>query len=96
MDYRGALASIAAERSDTSLSDSLQRWLATQSTDRVSWTANYYRARQSALLGRTDNAVARLRNAMDEGAWPLWIHLDPALMRLRARRDFAELTAPRD
>jgi DNA-binding SARP family transcriptional activator/TolB-like protein/tetratricopeptide (TPR) repeat protein len=96
VDCRGELAGLAAERGDTALADTLDRWLAAQPVARVSWTASVYRARVAALLGRRDEAVARTREALDEGAWPLWIHLDPALATLRARPDFVALTEPRD
>jgi tetratricopeptide (TPR) repeat protein len=96
VDFRGELAGLAAERGDTALADTLDRWLAAQPAARVSWSASVYRARVAALLGRRDDAVARTRDALDEGAWPMWIHLDPALAPLRGRRDFVALTAPRD
>ena len=95
VDFRGEVAGLAAERGDTALADSLDRWLAAQPVARVSWTASIYRARVAALLGRDDDAVARTREALDEGAWPRWLHQEPELARLRARRDFAALTAPR-
>jgi TolB-like protein len=95
VDFRGELAGLAAERGDTALADSLDRWLAAQPVARVSWTASVYRARVAALLGRDDDAVARTRDAFDEGAWPRWIHQEPELTRLQARRDFVALTAPR-
>ena len=96
VDYRGELAGLAAETGDTALAASLDRWLAGQPVSRVSWTASLYRARVAALLGHGDDAVARTRDALDEGAWPLWIHFDPALASLRTRADFIALTAPRN
>jgi DNA-binding SARP family transcriptional activator/TolB-like protein len=79
VDFKGELAGLAAERGDTALADSLDRWLAAQSIARVSWSAAVYRARIAALLGRRDLAIARTREARDEGAWPTWIHVDSAL-----------------
>ncbi len=96
VDYRGELAGLAAETGDTALAESLDRWLAAQPVSRVSWTASLYRAHLAALLGRGDDAVARVRDAIDEGAWPLWIHFDPALASLRTRADFIALTTPHD
>jgi DNA-binding SARP family transcriptional activator/TolB-like protein/tetratricopeptide (TPR) repeat protein len=96
VDFRGELAGLAAERGDTALADSLDRWLAAQPVARVSWTASVYRARVAALLGRRDSAVARTREALDEGAWPGWFHQEPALALLRDRADFRALMAPRD
>jgi len=95
VDFRGQLAGIAAERGDTALADSLDRWLAAQPVSRVSWSASVYRARVAALLGRNDDAVARVRDAMDEGAWPAWFHQEPAIMRLKSRSDLAGLLAPK-
>ena len=96
VDFRGELAGLAAERGDTALADSLDRWLAAQSVARVGWAASVYRARVAALLGRRDSAVARTREALDEGAWPGWFHQEPALALLRDRADFRALMAPRD
>ena len=54
VDFRGELAGLAAERGDTALADSLDRWLAAQPRSRVGWSASVYRARVAALLGRRD------------------------------------------
>ncbi|MGH7667913.1 MAG: hypothetical protein ACRENQ_00340, partial [Gemmatimonadaceae bacterium] len=88
VDFRGELAGVAAERGDTALADSLDRWLAAQPPSRVGWSASIYRARVAAILGRYDDAVARVRDAFDEGMWPRWLHQEPALIPLRARADF--------
>ncbi len=85
VDFRGELAGLAAEHGDTALADSQDRWLAAQSRSRVAWSAAVYRARVAALLGRRDAATARTREAIDDGAWPLWIHIDSALTFLRRR-----------
>jgi hypothetical protein len=96
VDFRGELAGLAVERHETALADSLDRWLAAQPVVRVSWTATMYRARVAALRGRSDEAVARSREALDEGAWPRWFHQEAALAGIRSRRDFAALLAPRN
>jgi len=83
VDYRGLLGGLAAERGDSALADSIDAWLARQRGDQVSWTASYYRARNDALLGRRADAVARLRDAMDLGAWPMYLHTDPAISDIR-------------
>lgn len=95
VDFQGELAGLAAERGDTALADSLDRWLAAQSVTRVAWTASVYRARVAALLGRPDDAVARVRDAFDEGVWPRWLHQEPELAPLQNRADFMALTAPK-
>ncbi|HEY7635337.1 MAG TPA: BTAD domain-containing putative transcriptional regulator [Gemmatimonadales bacterium] len=95
VDVVGELASLAARMGRTERTDSLDRWLAAQPVSRAGWSAAYYRAHLAALLGRPDSAVARVREALDDGAWPAYLHLDPALAPLRARRDFAALVAPR-
>jgi len=95
VDFRGELAGLAAERGDTALANSLDRWLAAQPVARVGWSASIYRARVAALLGRRDSAVVRTREAFDEGMWPRWLHQEPALVPLRARPDFAALIKPR-
>jgi tetratricopeptide (TPR) repeat protein len=96
VDFRGELAGLAAERHDTALADSLDRWLAAQPVSRVTWTASIYRARVAALRGNSDDAVARTREALDEGAWPRWFHQEPELVRLRGRPDYAAMLAPRN
>jgi DNA-binding SARP family transcriptional activator/TolB-like protein len=83
VDYKGLIGSLAAERGDTALADSIDGWLARQTGDQVSWSASYYRTRNDALLGRRSDAVARLRDAIDQGAWPMYLHEDPALTGLR-------------
>ncbi len=95
VDFRGELAGLAAERGDTALADGLDRWLAAQPVARVSWSASVYRARLAALLGRPDSAVARIRDAFDDGLWPAWVHQEPAFARLRTRPDFVALTRPK-
>jgi hypothetical protein len=94
VDFRGELAGLAAERGDTALAGTLDRWLAAQPVARVSWTASIYRARVAVLLGRRTEAVARTREAFDEGVWPRWVHQEPVLASLRDRPDFVALTAP--
>ena len=96
VDFRGELAGLAVERGEAALADSLDRWLAAQPVARVSWSASVYRARVAALRGRPDDAVARVRDALDEGAWPVWFHEEPALAPLQTRPDFASLLAPKN
>ncbi len=83
VDYKGLIGSLAAERGDTAIADSIDSWLSHRTGDQVSWTASYYRARNDALLGRRSDAVARLHDAIDQGAWPMYLHEDPALSRVR-------------
>ncbi len=95
VDAQGELAALAAERGDIALADSLDRWLAAQPVARVGWSASAYRARLAALMGRPDSAVARVREALDDGAWPLWFHQEPALVSGRSRSGVMALLAPR-
>jgi len=96
VDFQGELAGLAAERGDTALAASLDRWLAAQPVSRVSWSASVYRARLAALERRPDDAVARTRDAIDEGVWPRWFHQEPALASLEHRSDFAALLTPKN
>ena len=96
MDVQAELASLAAERGDVARADSIDRWLAAQPVSRVNWSALIYRARVAALLGRLDSAVTLTREALDAGAWPGWIHREPAFVPLLHRPDFVALTAPKD
>lgn len=95
VDVRGELAAMAARLGETARADSLDRWLAAQPVSRAGWSALVYRARLAAVRGRGDDAVARLREALDVGAWATWIHIDPAFIPLHGRRDFMALIAPR-
>jgi DNA-binding SARP family transcriptional activator/TolB-like protein len=95
VDYRATLGSLAIERRELPLADSIDRWLAAQPVARVNWSASYYLAHNAALLGHFDDAVARTRDAFDEGAWAMYLHIDPALAPLQARKDFAALLAPK-
>ena len=96
VDFKGVLGGVAAERGDTALADSLDGWLAHQSGDVVTWSASYYRAHIAALLGRRGDAVARMRDAIDQGIWLTYVHIDPAFASLRQSADFVALTAPKD
>jgi len=96
VDYKGLIGSLAAERGDTALADSIDGWLARQTGDQVSWTASYYRARNDALLGRRSDAVARLHDAIDQGAWPMYLHEDPALSGVRDSWTSVSVAALRD
>ncbi|MBA2686428.1 MAG: hypothetical protein H0U66_18230 [Gemmatimonadaceae bacterium] len=96
VDYRGMVAGLAAERGDSAVTSAGDAWLSRQHGDSVSWTASYYRARDAALLGHRADAVARLREAIDAGAWPLYLHVDPAFRVLRGEPGYAALMTPRD
>jgi hypothetical protein len=96
VDVQAELAALAAERGDVAQADSIDRWLAAQPVSRVSWSALIYRARVAALLGRLDSAVTLTREALDAGAWPGWIHREPAFVPLQHRPDFVALVAPKD
>lgn len=96
VDYRGLIGSLAAESGDTALADSIDDWLARQTGDQVSWSASYYRARNDALLGRRSDAVTRLRDAIDQGAWPMYLHADPALSEVRDSWASVAVAALRD
>ena len=96
IDYRAMLAGLAAERGDSLRTDSIDDWLARQHGDLVSWTASYYRARDAALLGRDAKAIALLRQAFEEGAWPYYLRNEPAFARLSTDPAFESLVAPKD
>ena len=96
VDFKAMLGSVAAERGETALADSVDRWLALQTGDLVGWSATYYRARNAALLGRRDDAIARLRETVDKGVWMTYIHIDPAFVSLRDMPEFVALTARKD
>lgn len=95
VDYIGEVGGLAVERGDTHLADSLDRVLAGRTDARTGWSGDVYRARIAALSGRDSVAVARVKDALDRGAWPMWIHLEPAFARLRSRAEFVALTTPR-
>ena len=96
LDYRGVLAGLAAERGDSARTDSIDDWLSRQHGDAISWTASYYRARDAALLGNRARALALLRQALEEGAWPFYLHAEPAFASLHADPDWNRLMSPKD
>jgi hypothetical protein len=95
LDYRGLLAGLAAATGDTELADRLDASLAAIPAERALWGTSFYRARVASLRGRSADAVALVRETLARGAWPYWVHLDPALHRLATRPDYIALTAPR-
>lgn len=95
VDYHGMLAGLAAETGDTALAQRQDAWLASLPPDRGRWGASFYRARLAALENHQPEAVALVRETMARGAWPYWLHLDPALHRLTGRADYTALTRPR-
>jgi DNA-binding SARP family transcriptional activator/TolB-like protein len=96
IDYRGALASPLAAQGNALAADSVDAWLAGRTDVRASWSAAFYRARTAALLGRKAQSVAFVRDALDHGAWPMWIHIDPPIASLASRQDMLQLTSARD
>jgi DNA-binding SARP family transcriptional activator/TolB-like protein len=95
VDSRGFMAGLAAESGDTALATRLDAWLAALPPDRALWGASFYRARLASLRSRPDEALGLVRESLARGAWPYWLHADPALHRLAGRSDYVALTAPR-
>jgi DNA-binding SARP family transcriptional activator/TolB-like protein len=95
VDYRGLMAGLAVESGDTALAGRLDMWLAALPPERALWGASFYRARAASLRGRAAEAVGLVRETLARGAWPYWIHADPALHRLAGRPDYLTLMAPR-
>jgi DNA-binding SARP family transcriptional activator/TolB-like protein len=95
VDYRGLTAGLAAENGDTALATRLDAWLSALPPERALWGASFYRARLASLRSRPAEAVGLLRETLARGAWPYWVHADPALHRLVARPDYVALMAPR-
>jgi hypothetical protein len=89
------MAGVAAASGDTVLADQLDGWLAGLPPKRAQWGASFYRARAASMRGHPDDAVGLLRETLAKGAWPYWVHLDPALHRLASRPDYIALTKPR-
>jgi hypothetical protein len=86
VDFRGTLGGLAAATGDTATARSADAWLASLPAGRGSWGSSFYRARIAVLLGRLDDAVALVRESVDRGAWPYFLHTDPILHRLTSRR----------
>jgi hypothetical protein len=95
VDSRGLMAGLAAESGDTALATRLDAWLSALPPERALWGASFYRARLASLRSRPAEAVGLVRETLARGAWPYWVHADPALHRLAARSDYATLMAPR-
>lgn len=95
VDARGFMAGLAAESGDTALAAHLDGWLSALPPERALWGASFYRARLASLRSRPAEAMGLVRETLARGAWPYWLHADPALHRLAGRPDYAALTAPR-
>jgi len=95
VDYRGLMAGVAAESGDTALATRLDGWLAALPPERALWGASFYRARVASLRGRPAEAVGLVRETLARGAWPYWIHADPALHRLAGRPEYVAMMTPR-
>ena len=95
VDYRGLMAGVAAESGDTALATRLDGWLAALPPERALWGASFYRARVASLRGRPAEAVGLVRETLARGAWPYWIHADPALHRLSGRPEYVAMMTPR-
>ena len=95
VDYRGLLAGLATRNGDTALATRLDAWLADLPPARAQWGASFYRARVASLGGRPAAATALVGESLARGAWPYWVHADPALHRLAARPDYLALMSPR-
>jgi DNA-binding SARP family transcriptional activator/TolB-like protein len=95
VDYRGLMAGAAVESGDTALAGRLDMWLAALPPERALWGASFYRARVASLRGRPAEAVGLVRETLARGAWPYWIHADPALHRLAGRPEFVAMMTPR-
>jgi hypothetical protein len=95
IDYRGLLAGLAAANGDSALTDRLDTWLAAVPPERALWGVAFYRARVASLRGRPADAVGLVRETLARGAWPYWVHQDPALHRLAARPEYVALMTPR-
>lgn len=95
VDFRGTLGGLAAATGDSATARAADAWLAALATDRGSWGASFYRARIAVFLGHPDDAVALVRESLERGAWPYYLHTDPVLHRLAGRKDFAAVMRPR-
>ncbi len=95
VDARGFMAGLAAESGDTALAARLDAWLSALPPERALWGASFYRARLASLRSRPAEAMGLVRETLARGAWPYWLHADPALHRLAGRSDYAALMAPR-
>ncbi len=95
VDFRGTFGGLAAATGDTAMARQTDAWLAALPADRGSWGSSFYRARIAVLLGRPDDGVALVRESLERGAWPYFLHTDPILHRLARRADYLKLTEPR-
>jgi DNA-binding SARP family transcriptional activator/TolB-like protein len=95
VDFRGTLGGLAAAMGDSATARRTDAWLAGLSEDRGSWASSFYRARIAVLRGRPDEGVALVRETLERGAWPYFLHADPVLHQLAGRADYKALTVPR-
>ena len=90
-----SIAIAAARQGDVTTADSLLRRVSADTSMRPSWIA-LYKARISSSLGREDQALEALRDAVRAGLAPMEIiHFDVGLERLHGTRGWKELMRER-
>jgi DNA-binding SARP family transcriptional activator len=95
VDARGLLAGADAGAGDTAAANAGDRWLSHLDPAHAGWAASLYRARVAAREHKPDDAIRLVRESRESGAWPIWVHSDPAVYSLQGRLDFQALMAPK-
>jgi tetratricopeptide (TPR) repeat protein len=97
VDYEGMVGVLAARQGDRGTAQQVERLLAMRTGAFLAGSNTAYRAAIEAILGDRDRAVALLRQAIAEGAYPFSgpLHSDPAFASLRELPPFEELVRPK-
>jgi len=97
VDYEGMVGVLAARRGDHATAQQVERALATRTGAFLAGRTTAYRAAIVAILGDPDRALALLREAISEGAYPVSgaLYSDPAFASLRGLPAFEELVRPK-
>jgi DNA-binding SARP family transcriptional activator/tetratricopeptide (TPR) repeat protein len=96
-DSRALLARLAARRGDRAEAELVSQKLVTIHEPYLFGFTTRARADVAALLGKREEAVALLRQALAEGfPWVYELHIDPDLESLRGYPPYEELLRPQD
>jgi DNA-binding SARP family transcriptional activator/tetratricopeptide (TPR) repeat protein len=97
ISYQGYLGVLAARAGDTAEATRIARWLGAVNRPYVAGVPSSWQARIAARLGRPDEALDHLDEALARGGQiDLWFHTDVDLASVRDHPRFRALLRPKD
>jgi predicted Zn-dependent protease len=97
ISYQGYLGVLAVRAGDTTEAGRILQWLAAVRRPYLSGLPSFWQARIAARLGRVDEALDDMDEALARGGQiDLWFHTDVDLASLRDNPRFRALLAPKD